>query len=82
MFVQDWKDCWKWLSMWGGVAVAIWGGLSDAQRAWVMGLLPGSADNITMALGVFIVVVRVLKQSTLLNAPAALVTMVMSLRRK
>lgn len=70
MLVEDWKQCWKWLSMWGGLAVVVWGALSPAQQAWIVDVLPGQA-NVTMALGIFIVVVRVLRQASIVEFPKA-----------
>lgn len=67
MLVDDWKDAWKWWSVWGGVAVAVLGAAQQLlpylnlapEAAKLAGAVLGAAVPV---LGALIPVLRVVKQ--------------------
>lgn len=61
--VDNWKDAWKWWSVWGGVIVAVLSAVQVALPDLRESISPEVFTYATLALGVAIPVLRVVSQS-------------------
>ena len=60
--IQDWREAWKFFSMWGAAVVVAWASLPEAYQVAVLDLLGISSDRLLGLMGVAIMIGRILHQ--------------------
>jgi len=62
ILIPDWRDAWKWLSMWGAAILVAWSTLPAEQQNAILQLFGINASTLTALMGLAIMVGRVIKQ--------------------
>lgn len=64
VLIADWREAWKFFSMWGAAAVVAWASLPEAYQIAVLELLGISSDRLLGIMGLAIMIGRILHQGT------------------
>ena len=64
VLVRDWREAWKWLSMWFAAVLVVWATLPFDTQTAILSLFGVSQSTLTALMGLVIMAGRLIKQGS------------------